>query len=168
MPTHRPTRAPRHTAHLRTIRRLEAALKSLRSTEHRAEDALRTRSETILATLSNVPCAILIANNRGRYIAVNKRAVRLTRYTEAELLDMSVWDLTPLPELRRGRQLWRAFLQRGRMRGTYPVRRRNGTLIRAAYIALGNVLPGIHVSALIGPLGRPSRRKAATPSKRRD
>jgi len=34
------------------------------------------------------------------------------------------------------------------MRGRYQIRRKDGAVISARYVAIANVLPGIHVSAL--------------------
>ena len=38
-----------------------------------------------------MPVALLIANNSGRYVDVNDLATRLTGFSRAELLRMSVW-----------------------------------------------------------------------------
>jgi hypothetical protein len=34
------------------------------------------------------------------------------------------------------------------MSGIYQVRKKNGAIVRARYVAVANVLPGVHVSAL--------------------
>jgi len=59
-----------------------------------------------------------------------------------------VWDLTPAARLGTGEALWRAFLSRERMSGRYRLRRKNGRIVDARYVAVANVLPGLHVSAL--------------------
>jgi len=105
----------------------------------------------VLKSLKNLPVAILIANDRGRYVDVNRAAGVLTGYTRRELLTGAVWDLTPGVRQTLGRRLWREFLERGRMSGVYQIRRQDGTLIRARYVAVANVLPGVHVSALTLP-----------------
>jgi PAS domain S-box-containing protein len=135
-----------------TIRQLQRAL-ALLTTLAPPEDVVRERAETVLSHLAGIPIPILIANNGGHYVDVNTAAARLTGYTRAELLRMSVWDLTPSPRRALGLRLWRAFLERGRMTGRYELRRRDGTAVRARYFAVANVLPGVHVSALV-PLAR--------------
>ena len=85
------------------------------TTRRRPEDAVRARAEALLAYLSDVPIAILVANNRARYVDVNQQAVALTGYTRAELTSMGLMDLTPNPQAAMSRRLWRAFLRRGRM-----------------------------------------------------
>jgi PAS domain S-box-containing protein len=131
----------------RRIRQLEQALAELTTTAA-PEDVTRHRAELVLAHLADISIAVLIANDRGRYVDANARAPILTGYTRNELLKMAVWDLTPTPRHGLGLRLWREFLRRGRMRGNYQVRRKNGTIVTARYVAVANVLPGIHVSAL--------------------
>jgi hypothetical protein len=131
-----------------TIRRLQRALTAL-TTLAPPEALARERAETLLVHLTHVPIAILIANNQARYVDVNRAAARLTGYTRAELLRLSLWDLTPSPNRTTGRRLWRDFLRRGRMTGRFPLRRKNGRIVRATYFAVAHVLPGIHVSALV-------------------
>jgi PAS domain S-box-containing protein len=111
-----------------------------------------------LATLADVDCAILIANDWGRYVHVNNRAVRLTGYSAAELQRSSVWDLTPGIRLATARRMWRDFLKAGRMQGPYVIRRKTGRSVRVHYVAIAHVLPGLHVSALL----RTSRKRSST------
>jgi PAS domain S-box-containing protein len=105
----------------------------------------------VLAQVAGISVAVLIANDHGRYIDANAAAVSLTGYSRAELLKMDLSQLTPDGAGAIGPRLWRAFLRRGRMRGSYNLRRKDGTLVRARYVAVANVLPGIHVSALSVP-----------------
>lgn len=138
-----------NNAALRTIDQLERALAELPRHDRRSEDNDRASAQTVLKAVANVPCAILIANNSGRFVTVNDAAVALTGYARGELLRMSVWDLTPPPGLSEGRTLWRKFLEQERMRGTYEIRRKDGSSARTEYVALANVVPGLHLSALI-------------------
>jgi PAS domain S-box-containing protein len=136
------------------ITQLEHALAELRP--QRGRDSLRARADSVLSTLAGVNCAILIANNWGRYVHMNDRAIALTGYSEAELRRSSVWDLTPGVDLTTARQMWREFLKNGRMHGPYVMRHKDGRVIRVEYVAIANVLPGLHVSALL-----PTRRRAS-------
>jgi PAS domain S-box-containing protein len=112
---------------------------------------MQRRARAVLKSLKNLPVAVLIANDRGRYVDVNRAASVLTGYTRRELLARAVWDLTPGVRQTLGRRLWREFLVRGRMAGIYQLRSKHGTLVRARYVAMANVLPGVHVSALTLP-----------------
>jgi len=142
-----------------TIARLERALARFRR-QGPLEDHLR--AQAVLDAVSKVSCAILIVNNHGRYVTVNDEAVALTGYARSELLRMSVWDITPGARKAQGRALWREFIATGRMRGSYEIRRKDGEHVRAEYVALANVVPGLHVSALVPA---PKRRTRA-PTKR--
>lgn len=119
------------------------------TTRRRPEEAVRARAEALLAYLSDVPIAILVANDLARYVDVNQQAVALTGYTRSELTSMGLMDLTPNPQSAMSRRLWRAFLRRGRMAGLYALRRKDGSVVAAQYVAIANVLPSVHVSALV-------------------
>jgi len=131
----------------RQMRQLEQALARV-ATKAAPEDITRRRAELVLAHLADIPIAVLVANDRGRYVDANARAPILTGYSRNELLKMAVWDLTPAARHGLGLRLWREFLRRGRMRGNYQLRRKDGAVVTARYMAVANVLPGIHVSAL--------------------
>jgi len=132
----------------RLMQRLQQALARLTTTAP-PEAVVRARAGILVAHLRDIPVAILIANNQARYVDVNRAAIRLTGYRRDELLRLSIWDLTPDPRRVLGRRLWRAFLKRGRMRGRYALRRKDGRVVAARYVAVANVLPGVHVSALV-------------------
>ena len=151
----------RHRTPQALIRQLTHALDALAG-GGRPEQAVRARAHALLAYLADVPVAILVANNRSRYVDANQHAVSLTGYPRAELLSMGLFDLTPNPNQALGRRLWRAFLRRGRMAGQYPLCRKDGSIIETTYLAIAHVLPGVHVSALV-PRTRPRvrRRKGA-------
>jgi len=143
------------------LQQLERALAKLTPREA-PEDVARRRAELVLAHLAETSIAVLVANDSGRYVDVNAMAPTLTGYTRNELLKMAVWDLTPTARRGLGLRLWREFLRRGRMRGDYQLRRKNGAVVTARYIAVANVLPGIHISALA-----PRRTRVVSARKRR-
>jgi PAS domain S-box-containing protein len=129
------------------IRHLQRALAALK-TQAPPESVVRGQAEILIAYLRDVPVAILIANNHARYVDVNRAAMKLTGFTRRELLHMGLSDLTPAPRRTVGTKLWRDFLTRGRMTGRYDLRRKNGSTVRVQYLAVANILPGVHVSAL--------------------
>jgi PAS domain S-box-containing protein len=154
----------------RALRELRHAVERIQVEGGSSDRVLRKRAEALIARLGNAPVAMLVADNRGRYVDVNAAAVSLTGYSRTELLHRSVWDLTPISQQGRGRALWRAFLAREQMSGTYPVRRKSGRVVKARYFAAANVLPGLHVSALATPplLRRLRRRYALSRTRRSD
>jgi PAS domain S-box-containing protein len=157
----------------RVMTELARALETLEP-QPTTDKTIRARAETLFRHAAGVPVALMVVNNSGRYLEVNDHAAWLTGYDRGELLRMSVWDLTPRPSAAAGRRLWRAFIQTGAMAGTYPLCRKDGTRIRAAFRAWANVLPGVHVSALatpallrrVQPAGRRERRRPRRTSHR--
>jgi PAS domain S-box-containing protein len=129
------------------MRELQRALTAL-AEPMRPEDAARARARVLLSHLAHVRIPILIANSGAQYVEANRAATVVTGYSRDELLRMSIWDLTPTPRRDLGARLWRAFLKRGTMTGRYLLRRKSGRLFEADYLAVANVLPGLHVSAL--------------------
>src|SRR6476620_4126620 len=102
--------SPRATqAVLSAIAAVRGALAQIDRT--RPTDLVRRReAATILAKLAEAPVAVLIANDRARYVEANAAATLLTGYTRSELLRMSVWDLTPQPDRATGMTAWEGFL----------------------------------------------------------
>ena len=141
------------------LKRLEAALARV-PRSRRPETAVRARAELIVSHLANVDAAVLIANEHGCYVHANTTAARLTGYTRDELLELSVWDLTPVDSSQQGRQLWRDFISQGRQAGTYALRRKDGRVVDVRFVAVANVLPGVHVSLLVPLVDRHRRRRA--------
>lgn len=94
------------------------------------------------------PYAVLFADSTGRYIGANPAALELTGYSRRELLSSSVFDITPPVDEKDVTLLWRAFLRTGRQGGDIVIYRRDGTEISGRYVAVTNVIPGVHVSVM--------------------
>jgi len=135
----------------RAIRELRRAIARIQSEGGTPDRVRRNEARELITRLADVPVAMLVANNRGRYVDANAAALFFTGYSRGDLLRRSVWDLTPDAHRGRGRALWRAFLARERMSGWYPVRKKSGRIVKARYVAIATVLPGLHVSALATP-----------------
>ena len=69
---------------------------------------------------------------------------------------MSVWDLTPLPNAPEGQGLWQQFIASGTQEGQYLLRHRDGRAVEARYVALANIAPGWHLSAIAEALDMPA------------
>lgn len=108
----------------------------------------RPRQEEVAERLERFDAAVLIADDDARYVAANTRAAALTGYSRAELLTLSVPDLTPVPNTTDFRSLWRDFIRAGEQRGTYQLRRRDGTVIAVRYAAWAGIAPGRHLTVL--------------------
>ena len=111
----------------------------------------RADAESLLrraAARSGDAVMLMIADDSARYVAVSGAIQQLTGYESNELASLSVWDLTPLPDTVDGQGLWRDFIASGIQEGTYRLRRPDGLAVEARYVALANITPGWHVSAL--------------------
>lgn len=121
----------------------EEARASLSSATPQAE-AVRRLEEVVRVH----PYAVLFADNTGRYIGANPAASELTGYSRRELLSSSVFDITPPLDEKDITLLWRAFLRTGRQGGEIVIHRRDGAQVSGRYMAMTNVIPGVHVSVL--------------------
>lgn len=114
------------------------------------------------------PDATLVADDQGRYVAVNDAACLLLGYSREEVLQLSVWDLTPDPHQVEGLILWKEFIEIGAQAGVYWLARKDGSLVEVAYQARANVTPGRHVSRLVphDSLNKPFERSRFPPRPR--
>ena len=103
---------------------------------------------TLQESLEALQVSALAADNTGRYVAVNSYATTLTGYSRAELLQMSVKDLTPAMRQDTAGALWQRFIQAGAQSGDYVLERRDGAPVNVHYAAYASVAPGVHVSVL--------------------
>jgi PAS domain-containing protein len=76
------------------IARLRRALDAIPAEMKNPELTLRQRAEALSTYLSQLPLAVLVANDRG--IDANEAAARLTGYSRPELLRLSLAELTPV------------------------------------------------------------------------
>jgi PAS domain S-box-containing protein len=122
----------------------DAAVRRLGAAMRRADP----RAAEVTARLERFDVAVLVANDEGRYVAANQRAAHLTGFTVEELLTLTVADLTPVPYGADSRTLWKDFVVAGVQRGTYQLRRQDGSVVAVHYAAWANLAPGVHVSVL--------------------
>ena len=96
---------------------------------------------------------MLIANDERRYVDANRAACLLFRLDRAEVLQLSIDDLTP-PEHREATvELWEAFVRDGTQAGTIELAMPDGARLRVDYSATAHVEPGRHLSLLSLPSG---------------
>ena len=114
----------------------------------RAEDELASNQKRLQALFDTTLDAVLLADDRGRYVDANPAACTLLGYDRGELLRLGVSDVTPAPHADARRIAWDAFLRDGRREGEYTIRRKDGTTAVVEFRAVANVQPGLHLSVL--------------------
>ena len=128
----------------RTSRRLRAAA----LWAARAAGKGGTPSSIVAAGSRSSDVAVILADDTGQCVAANAGATSLTGYDAAQLTTMSVWDLTAAANSTAACAQWQQFRECGCQEGRYTVRHRNGESVESRYVAVANVAPGLHLSAL--------------------
>jgi len=98
--------------------------------------------------IARLPVAALVADDAGYYIDANAAALALTGYRRDELLQRAIADLTAPGDAAVEGRLWNSFLRSDHQRGSYELRRKDGSSVRVRYDAYATVAPGVHVSFL--------------------
>jgi two-component system cell cycle sensor histidine kinase/response regulator CckA len=123
-------------------------------------------SERLLtAIFESTRDAIIIADDDGRYVAVNQAAVDLYGLSREELIGKTVAELTP--QLFAAADVWAAFLADGSAAGEIIVARPDGTVRYADYRATAHIQPGRHLSVLRDFTERRNAENAVAASERR-
>ena len=104
------------------------------------------RLARVASHLERVPASVLIADHKGRYVAVNDQACALTGYSRAELLGKAIIDLTPPHAVEIYERLWDSFVRGTKQRGLYQIRRKDSSVVTVRYCSYVDVAPGIHIS----------------------
>ena len=122
-------------------------------------ETMRADAQTLLQRVvarSGDGVTLIIADDHAQYVAASGATVQLTGYDANELAGMSVWDLTSLPNNPEGQGLWQQFIASGKKEGQYLLRHRDGRAVEARYVALANIAPGWHFSAITEALDMPA------------
>ena len=91
-----------------------------------AEDALIESEHRYSSYIQNAPDGIFVADERGRYVEVNRAASEVTGYTNAELLTMSIPDILADESVESGLRGFRTLKNTGRIHGVYLHKHKNG------------------------------------------
>ena len=135
----------------RTATRLERQLRAVKERVRRipyGSGVGRVMEAVVDVAGAEAQPAALLANGAAHYIAVNEEACRLTGRSRDQLLEMSVWDLTPQIALADGQREWANFVARGMLTGAYRLNTPEGSAVDATFAAAANILPGCHLSLL--------------------
>jgi PAS domain S-box-containing protein len=132
-----------------SARQLDRDFDAMAAAARRAVRGRRDPLEALNTHLATQRVAAVVVDDAGYYIGANEAASRLTGYSLDELLDLSIPDLTAPADAAPGARLWNSFVRSDYQRGTFIIRRKDGTAIRVVYHAYKDITEGIHISFLI-------------------
>jgi PAS domain S-box-containing protein len=97
--------------------------------------------------IENGPVAVLVADEHGRYVAVNLAACNLLGYTREELLAKHATDVARYEEAPAE---WAEMELQGSHTGVSTVTRKDGSTVEFAYVAGATVVAGMPVFVSVG------------------
>lgn len=93
--------------------------------------------------------AVLVADDGGGYVDANPAACELLGVPRDKVIGRSLMDfVVPSVNLPDPSAAWAAFLAAGELRGQVQIRRPDGTVREAEFVAKANFTPGQHLSVL--------------------
>jgi PAS domain S-box-containing protein len=93
------------------------------------------------------PAAVFVADEYGRYVAVNQAACKLVGYDREELLGLQVTDIVPPEEAAAP---WDEMVAGGIKRGTAILRCKDGSTVEFRYVAGATQVAGMPVYVSVG------------------
>lgn len=93
------------------------------------------------------PAAVFVADERGRYVAVNQAACKLVGYSREELLRLRVVDIVR-PEEAAGP--WEEMVTDGAQRGSVTLQCKDGSTVEFRYVAGETRVAGMPVYVSVG------------------
>ncbi len=97
--------------------------------------------------IENGPVAVFVADEHGRYVAVNQAACALLGYSREELLTLGATDVARYEEAPAE---WVEMEVRGSHTGISTVTRKDGSTAEFAYVAGATVVAGMPVFVSVG------------------
>jgi PAS domain S-box-containing protein len=97
--------------------------------------------------IEHAPAAVLVADDDGRYVAVNTFACRMLGYARGELLELSVTDVARYPE---APQEFAEFVGARERTGTSLLRRKDGSEVEFSYRAGETMIAGMTYYVAVG------------------
>ncbi len=97
--------------------------------------------------IENGPAAVFVADEHGKYVAVNQAACIMLGYAREELLDLRVADVAQYSE---AGEEWTEMRKAGTRIGTSRLTRKDGTIVEFDYVAGATTVAGMPVFVSIG------------------
>ena len=109
-------------------------------------DTLAESQRRFQAIFDNSLDAILLRDDASRYVDANPAACELLGYRREELLQLTLWDLTPVQDRARIPELLNRLISDGTLSGEYTLLCKGGATREVEYRAVANILPGLHLA----------------------
>jgi PAS domain S-box-containing protein len=97
--------------------------------------------------IDEAPVLVFVADEDGRYVAVNRQACETLGYSRRHLLAMSVTDVAVAPD---APALYATMLEQGHLEGTTPIRCSDGRMLTLRFWAKGVKVGGIDYWISVG------------------
>jgi PAS domain S-box-containing protein len=91
------------------------------------------------------PAAVFVADENGRYVAVNQAACTLVGYSREELLSMRVADIAEDED-----DKWAEMRRTGQVSGTALLACKDGSIVSFNYVAGATIVAGMPVFVSVG------------------
>ncbi len=111
----------------------------------RADAAIEENRRRFQAVFENSLDGILLMDDAERFVDGNPAICQLLGYSRAELLRLTVWDVTPAPDRERTRDLLDQFRAAGSLSGDYTLLCKGGATREFEYRSVADMLPGLHL-----------------------
>src|SRR3954453_4418560 len=95
----------------------------------------------------HAPFSVFVADEEGRYVAVNLAACLMLGYTRDELLSLELQDVRPFGE---AAEQYDALRDTGTSLGISELVRKDGSTLRFSYVAGATVVAGMGVYVAVG------------------
>lgn len=102
----------------------------------RVEEELDREHQRYRSVFETALDAILVADDAGRCIDVNPKAVEMLGYSRAELLEKTIVELAPGADQAAGLELFSCLRREGRLRGEYRLQRQDGRILEVEFSAV--------------------------------
>lgn len=102
---------------------LKLAAKELR----RVNAELKKSEERYRSYVDNAPDGVFVTDEKGKYLEVNEAACRITGFSKAELLTMSISDLNPLETVKDGLEHFQKVVEVGVSKSDLLFRHKDGS-----------------------------------------